>query len=64
VAGDREGANRALQIAVQSGWRLYNADPNDPILGSLQGDPRYDRPMAEVKADIARMRERVEREGW
>ncbi|MGI9182495.1 MAG: protein kinase domain-containing protein [Longimicrobiaceae bacterium] len=67
VAGDREGAIQALQVAVQSGWRLYYADPfggNDPILGSLQGDPRYDRLMAEVKADIARMRARVVREGW
>jgi tetratricopeptide (TPR) repeat protein len=64
VARDREGAIQALQTAVRSGWRLYYADPNDPILRSLQGDPRYDRLIAEVKADIARMRARVEREGW
>jgi serine/threonine protein kinase len=64
VAGDREGAIQALQVAVQSGWRQYNADPYDPVLGSLHGDPRYDRLMAEVRADVDRMRARVEREGW
>jgi tetratricopeptide (TPR) repeat protein len=64
VAGDREGAIQDLQVAVQSGWRLYNGNPNDPILNSLQGNPRYDGLIAEVKADIARMRTRVERARW
>jgi eukaryotic-like serine/threonine-protein kinase len=64
VLGDREGAIQAMQEAVQQGWRVYREQPNDPILGSLRGDPRFDRLMAEVEADVDRMRTRVEREGW
>ncbi|HEV2131510.1 MAG TPA: hypothetical protein VGR27_10430, partial [Longimicrobiaceae bacterium] len=64
VAGDREGAIREFENAVRSGWRFYNESPDDPILNSLRGEPRYDRLMAEVKADVDRMRARVEREGW
>jgi TolB-like protein/Flp pilus assembly protein TadD len=60
----REGAIQDLQVAVQSGWRLYNGNPNDPILNSLQGNPRYDGLIAAVKADIARMRTRIERARW
>jgi hypothetical protein len=63
-ASPREGAIQDLQVAVQSGWRLYNGNPNDPILNSLQGNPRYDGLIAEVKADIARMRTRIERARW
>jgi TolB-like protein/Tfp pilus assembly protein PilF len=64
VAGDHEGAIRELQEAVRNGWRHYLQYPGDPILNSLRGDPRYDRLMAEVRADVDRMRARVEREGW
>ncbi|CAN5716074.1 hypothetical protein BH23GEM7_BH23GEM7_09180 [soil metagenome] len=64
VRGDREGALRELQEAVRQGWRFYNENPHDPVLNSLRGDPRYDRLMVEVKADVDRMRARVEREGW
>jgi TolB-like protein/Tfp pilus assembly protein PilF len=61
---DRAGALQAFEEAVRQGWRFYNDGTNDPILESLRGDPRYDRLMAEVRADVARMRARVEREGW
>jgi TolB-like protein/Flp pilus assembly protein TadD len=64
LEGDREAAIRALEAGVQRGWRILYERPNDPIFDSLRGDPRYDRLIAEVEADIARMRERVEREGW
>ncbi|MGH9158581.1 MAG: hypothetical protein ACRD2X_01140 [Vicinamibacteraceae bacterium] len=64
MLGDREGAIQAVQEAVQRGWRLYHAQPNDPILGSLRGDPRYDRLLAKAKAVVDRMRARLEREGW
>jgi serine/threonine protein kinase/Tfp pilus assembly protein PilF len=64
VAGDREGAIRELREAVQNGWRLLSEPPNDPILGSLQGEARYDRLVTEVRADLDRQRARVVREGW
>jgi adenylate cyclase len=64
LEGDREGALQLMEEAVRQGWRLYNENPGDPILGSLRGDPRFERLVAEIQADIARMRERVEREGW
>jgi hypothetical protein len=64
LEGDREGALRAMDEGVRQGWRFLNDHPNDPILNSLRGDPRYDRLMAEVKADVDLMRARVEREGW
>lgn len=64
LQADRGEALRLFEQAVEQGWRLYNDRPNDPILNSLRGDPRYDRLMAEVKEDIAQQRARVEREGW
>ncbi len=64
LQGNREEALRLMETAVGRGWRFVYHDPNAPILGSLQGNPRYDALMAEVHADIERMRARVEREGW
>jgi tetratricopeptide (TPR) repeat protein len=64
LQGNREEALRLTETAVRRGWRFVYLQPNDPILGSLQGNRRYDALMAEVHADIQRMRARVEREGW
>ncbi len=64
LEGDRQGALQALEEAVRRGWRFYNDGINKPILESLRGEPRYERLMAEVQADVARQRARVEREGW
>jgi TolB-like protein/Tfp pilus assembly protein PilF len=58
LEGDRAGALQAFEEAVRRGWRFYNEGTNDPILESLRGE------MAEVRADVDRMRARVEREGW
>jgi TolB-like protein/Flp pilus assembly protein TadD len=64
LEGNREDALRQMEAAVRHGWRLIYEWPMDPILDSLRGDPRFDRLMAEVMADVARQRARVEREGW
>lgn len=64
LEGDQEGGLRELESAVRSGWRLYTNIQNDPILHPLRGDARFERLMQEVRADVARMRARVDREGW
>ncbi|CAN5610724.1 hypothetical protein BH24GEM3_BH24GEM3_03640 [soil metagenome] len=64
LEGDREGALKAFEDGVRKGWRHYNDGPNAAILESLRGEPRYDRLMTEVKADVERQRARVKREGW
>jgi eukaryotic-like serine/threonine-protein kinase len=64
LQGDREAAIRQVEAAVRQGWRSLHEEANPPILDSLRGEPRYDRLMAEVRADVDRMRARVEREGW
>ena len=64
MQGDREAGLRLLEEGVQKGWRYVGDYPNDPILNSLRGEPRYERLMAQVKADIDRQRARVERERW
>jgi tetratricopeptide (TPR) repeat protein len=61
---NREEALRLLDAAVRRGWRFVHGQPNAPILESLRGHPRYDALVAEVHADIERMRARVAREGW
>lgn len=64
LQGDREGALRQVEAAVRGGWRLYRDIATDPMLKALHGDPRFERLMDEVEADVAVMRTRVEREGW
>jgi hypothetical protein len=64
VAGNREGALPELREAIQAGWRVLNEPPNEPRMGSLQGEHGYERLIAEVEADVDRMRTWVEREGW
>jgi serine/threonine-protein kinase len=62
--GNREEALQLMETAVSRGWRFVYEEPNAPILESLQGNPRYDTLIAGVRADITRMRARVELEGW
>jgi hypothetical protein len=64
LEGDREEALSLVEEAVRRGWRFLYDRPEDPILSSLRGDPRYDRVMAVVKEDVNGMRARVVREGW
>jgi hypothetical protein len=61
---DRDGAIREMEEAVRRGWWGYYLLPADPVLSSSRGDPRFDRLMARVKAEMDRQRARVEREGW
>ena len=64
LQGNQEEALQLMETAVSRGWRFVYYQPNASILESLRGNPRYDDLMADVHADIERMRARVEREGW
>jgi TolB-like protein len=59
LQGDREGALQLFEQAVGLGWRFHNENPNDPISNSMRADPRFDRLLTEVQADVARQRARA-----
>ncbi len=66
LLGRREQAMKALRTAVDAGWRsaaMYNnwILEQDPLLVPLREDPEFRSLAAAVRADIERMRERVER---
>jgi TolB-like protein/Tfp pilus assembly protein PilF len=64
LQGERAEAVRQMELAVSHGWRLLHDQPGDPILGSLRGDPGYDRLVSRVSDEVERQRARVVREGW
>jgi TolB-like protein/tetratricopeptide (TPR) repeat protein len=64
LSGKREEALGRLRDAVDAGWRSSNSPlrwnlVEDPYLKSLHDDGRFRVIVAEVDADIARMRERA-----
>jgi TolB-like protein len=63
LLGKRDEALARLRKAVDAGWRwpsiLGWSLPEDPYLESLRDDARFRAIVAEVDADIARMRERA-----
>jgi TolB-like protein/Tfp pilus assembly protein PilF len=65
VRGDADGATRWAREAFDHGWR---ANPKAILLGRLtasaHGDPRFQRLLSDMGADLGRQRARVEREGW
>jgi TolB-like protein/Tfp pilus assembly protein PilF len=61
LMGNRELVLERLEQAVDAGWRGYYLNHHDPRWKTLEGDPRYEALMSEVKADVARQRAIVER---
>ena len=63
VEGNKAGAYRWLHEARFAGWTFL---PRllDPLLENLHGDAAFQQILAEDRAKIAGMRQRVEREGW
>ena len=64
LKGERTEALVALEQAVADGWRDYYAEVGNPIWRGYADDETYRRLMAEVKADIDRMRDRVRQNDW
>ncbi len=63
VQGNSEEAYRWLQEAIDAGWRNYydpHMGPRDPLLENLRADQRFQRMMAQVRAEVDEMRGRVE----
>ncbi len=65
VMGDKEMALAKLREAVDAGWRAFQyLGPwhlaNDPLLESLREEPEFQAIVAEIKADLARQRARVD----
>lgn len=61
--GDREASYRALQAAIDAGWRCYyrgGMGVTDPMLRSLRGEPRFASMMDGVKASVDSMLSLVE----
>ncbi len=62
--GEKDEALRWLKEAIARGVRNPLWLRRDPLLENLRDDPRFQQLLAELDAEVARMRERVEREGW
>ncbi len=61
LMGDPDLALDRLEQAIELGWRDYYIQRHDPRWSGLAEDPRYQALMEEVKADVDRQREEVER---
>jgi hypothetical protein len=60
IRGEREHALQHLEAAHARGWRDYYYARLDPRYETLRGHPRFERLMTTVKADLERMRARVQ----
>jgi Flp pilus assembly protein TadD len=65
LRGKKEEALAMVQASITDGWRGYyrNGVEVDPHLERLRAEPRFRQMMAEVRAELDRQRERVQREG-
>jgi len=61
LTGNHDLALKRLEQAVDAGWRQYYINMHDPRWSALADDPRYQTLMAEVKADVDRQRDEVEK---
>ncbi len=62
--GERDQALRWLEQAVEHGGPGYHYAQIDPLWNDLRGDPRFQQLLSRAKANLDRLRARVQREGW
>ncbi|HEU0298678.1 MAG TPA: tetratricopeptide repeat protein [Longimicrobium sp.] len=61
--GQNGQALRAIEEGIAHGWRDAWSLSTYPPLESLRGEPRFQEILAGLRAEVARQRQRVEREG-
>jgi len=59
IRGRTEEAYRWLQKAIDSGWRYYDFTSKDPVWSVFSREPRFQQMMAEGKAQVDVIRQRV-----
>ncbi len=60
IQGDEDTALKALEEAVEAGWRqAWAAKLNDRALDPIRDDPRFKEQIAIIEADMATQRERL-----
>jgi hypothetical protein len=60
MRGDGDAAVKAIQAAIDQGWRGYSSHPGwYPLFEPLRGDPRFESLMAHVEEEIADQRRRA-----
>ena len=60
IQGNKKEAYLWLQKAIDAGWRDHGIASIDPVFENLHDDEQFKQMMAEVKAMVDEMRERVE----
>jgi serine/threonine protein kinase/Flp pilus assembly protein TadD len=60
IQGNKAEAYKWLEKAIDAGWRDYREAMKDPLLENLRGEDKFKQMMADVKADVDRMRTRIE----
>jgi hypothetical protein len=56
MRNDRATALKWMQRAYERGWRHHYSSIIDPMLENLRSEPEFQRLMAQMKSDIAKMR--------
>ncbi|BAC92013.1 serine/threonine-protein kinase [Gloeobacter violaceus] len=59
VQGDKSSALRWLRRAIKAGWRDYRWLKLDPVFERLRGDGEFEQLVAQLKAQVEAMRQRV-----
>jgi len=57
--GEVELAMDSLEAAYKDGFRFSRWSPVDPAFDSVRNDPRYQKMMRQIEADVTEMRERL-----
>jgi hypothetical protein len=59
VQNDKDAAYHWLQEAIDGGFVVYRYAESDPLFESIREEPKFKEMMAELRARVKEMRERV-----